>query len=47
VGDRLAFAVFCGGLRAMLAGVQKAMFPRPVLSEIIRAVVLQDPSIMT
>ena len=46
VGDRLALAVFRGGLRAMLAGVQKAMFQSPVLSEIIPAVVLQNPTIM-
>jgi hypothetical protein len=34
------------GLRAMSAGVQKTMLKRPMLSEIVPAVVLQNPTIM-
>ena len=44
--DGLTVAVFGNGLSAMSAGVQKAMLKRPMLSEIVPAVVLQNPTIM-
>ena len=44
--DGLTVAVFGNLLRAMSAGVQKAMLKRPVLGEIAPAVVLQNPTIM-
>src|SRR6516162_3524594 len=44
--DWLTVAVFGNGLSAMSAGVQKAMLKRPMLSEIVPAVVLQNPTIM-
>jgi len=44
--DGLTVAVFGNLLRAMSAGVQKAMLKRPMLSEIVPAVVLQNPTIM-
>ena len=44
--DGLTVAVFGNGLSAMSAGVQKAMLKRPMLSEIVPAVVFQNPTIM-
>jgi hypothetical protein len=44
--DGLTVAVCGKGLSAMSAGVQKAMLKRPMLSEIVPAVVLQNPTIM-
>ena len=44
--DGLTVAVFGNGLSAMSAGVQKTMLKRPMLSEIVPAVVLQNPTIM-
>ena len=47
VGNRLAPAVGGTSLGAVTASVQKAMLEGPVLGEIIPAVVLQFPTVMT
>lgn len=47
IGYRLALALIGGGLGTVPAGVQKAVFESPVLGQIIPAIVLQLPAVMT
>ncbi len=47
VGHRLALAVFGIRFGAVPAGVQKTMLEGPVLSQIVPAVVLLFPAVMT
>src|SRR5258708_4699090 len=47
VGQRLALALFGIGFGAVPAGVQKTMLEGPVLSQVVPAVVLLFPAVMT
>ena len=47
VGDQLALTISGSGLGTMATGMQEAVFEGPGRCEIIPAVILQDPPIMT